>query len=509
MLGAASAAPAQLPTDVPGLRDVLAQPGPDARVQREAAIEALLCRKEPAAHVVLQERIQAGPDGDDVALTILAQLRRKVANSADPVFGVAERERAVGRSYAPALIALFLDDVERDESRRNLRSEARECFAAMPSVERRRVVEDGLKADLPLPQRRAVLRLAGRSRDLGLAPKLAECLEVADLAEVARESLVRLTFCDTLVNKRAFDVWWAQAGKLSYLQLAEDAARGARDASTEAQRRADKRSTELLAELIEALAAREDVAWAKLAERTFADDPPGSLRVCLERLRDVLAGSRRHGGLAADRLALLQRVQKLLGTGAPGVELRAVVLELSAYLVAPGDEKQGEEVLALLREGLQHDSAAVRRAAVLGLGRFTQPEATQLLVAAAQRAREAREAVVLTAALVSLGAPGRIAPDVDAALAATWFGLLEGVLRDDAAPELQREAALAVLELRGASGSPLAQSFDVLAHTVRNQAQLPLIRERAAVMLVPLAAADEGRAGSYVELMVGLLSDPE
>lgn len=494
--------------DIDAQRQILAQPGPEARVEREAAIEALLSRPEPAAHEVLRDIVRRGPDADGVALTVLTQLRRKLANAHDPVFGNGDRERGVGRAYVPALATLFAGRDGETEALRALREEARLCVGALSAADRRRAFEPLFAAAEP-QARRGALMLAGCSRDLGLAPMLAAALDSPDTAADARDGLARLTFVDDFASKAQFEQWWAANHDCSYLVLAERAAQRARDVRSNSLHRAEARTTEVLAELVEALASRDNVAWARIAERSLADDPPGSMRVCLERLRDVLAKAPRYGGVAADRLALLQRLLTQLADRAPAPDTRAVLVEVCAYLVAPGEDKPAEDVATLLREALRHENVTVRRAAVLGFGRFPTVEATRLLVRAGLSARAAGEQGVLAAALASLSAAGRAAPDGDAETFPAWLELVDGVLRDDTIADTVREAALAMLEQKGAQGKLLRQSFTVLTAVAKNQAQAALVREKAAVLMLPYANADEADARTYVDTLIKLLTDPE
>ncbi|MEZ5965664.1 MAG: HEAT repeat domain-containing protein [Planctomycetota bacterium] len=498
----------QTPNDLDAQRQILAQPGPEARIEREAAIENLLSRHDPAAHEVLRDIVRRGPDADEVALTVLAQLRRKLANPHDPVFGNGERERGLGRGYLPALATLFARRESADDALRALREEARSCVAALSAADRRRAFEQMLSTADP-EQRRGAILLAGSSRDLGLAPMLAAGLDVPDTAADAREALASLTFVDAFASKQQFEQWWEANHDGSYLLLAEQAAQRARVARGNALRRAEARTTEVLVELVEALAQRDAIAWSRIGERILADDPPGSARPCLERLRDVLAKTPRHGGVAADRLALLQKLQLHLAEGAPPPELRAVLIETCAYLVAPAEDRPAEEVLALLRDALQHERAVVRRAAVLGLGRFPAPEVTRLLVGAGAQARTAGEASVLTAALGSLAAAGRAAPSGDAETFAAWLDLVDGVLRDESVPETTREAALAVLEQKDPQGKLVPKCFQVLTAVASNRAQAPLVREKATVLMMPHAAADRDAANAYIDTLIKLLVDPE
>jgi hypothetical protein len=498
----------QTPPGLEGLRRALQQPGPEARLAREAAIEALLSRKDPAAHALLQAVVRGGADADGVAFTVLSQLRRKLVNPHDPVFANGERDRSVGGSYVPALAAVFAAGPESSQAERDLREEARQCLSALSPADRRRAIESLLETD-DLELRRGALLLAGDSRDLGLAPLLAGWLDVAEAADTAREALSRLTFVEAFASRQQFEEWWTANRERSYLLLAEEAARRVRDIRTAALRRAEQRTTEAVAELVEALATRDDIAWGRIADRVMADEPAGSMRVCLERLRDVLAKAPRHGGAAADRLAFLQKLLRQLQAGGAGPDGRAVLLEVCAYLVAPGEEKPAEELLALLRDSLQQESAAMRRAAALGLGRFPSPAATKLLVEAAGRARAAGETSVLGAALAALAAPGRCAPDAEPDTLAAWLALVDGILRDEAAPEPVREAALSVLEQKGAQGKLLPQAFATLIAVAQNAGQVPFIRERAAVLLLPHATADAGHAATYVATALDLLDDPE
>lgn len=498
----------QAAPDLDTLRQVLTQPGPDARIEREAAVETLLSRTDTASHDVLREVVRRGPDADGLALTVLSQLRRKLANPHDAVFGNGEREKGVGRGYVPALAALFSAPALGNEAATKLREEARQCVAALSAVDRRRAFETLLTNSEP-ELRRGAMMLVGCSRDLGLAPMLAAALDAPDSAAAARDALARLTFVDSFASKEQFDQWWADHDNSSYLVLAEQAAQRARDGRGVALRRAEARSMEILVELVDALAARDNVAWARIAERALADDPPGSMRLCLERLRDVLARAPRHGGVAADRLALLARLQAHLGEATLLPELHAVLLEVCAYLVAPGEDKQAEEVGNLLRQGLAHEAATVRRAAALGYARFVTVDATRLLVQAGVRARAAGEQAVLGAVFASLAAPARSAPHDDPDTFAAWLALVDGVLRDDTAPESVREAALAVLTQKGPHGKHLDQVFKVLIGVTLNRAQTPLARERASVLLLPHAAAAPVAARTYVDTLIELLTDPE
>jgi len=499
---------AQTSSDLEAQRRVLAQPGPEARLEREAVIEALLSRPDPAAHELLRDIVRVGPDADDVVLTVLAQLRRKLGNPHDPVFGANGHERGLARGYVPALAALFAPRQPADDKTRAVREEARLCVVALSAADRRRAFEELLPTSDP-ELRRGAMMLAGSSRDLGLAPLLAKGLEAPDTAADAREALARLTFVDAFAGKQQFDQWWADHRQSSYLLLAEEAAQRARDNRTSALRRAESRITEVLAALVEALARQENPAWAAIAERTLADDPPGSMRVCLERLRDVLGKAPRLGGTQADRLALLQRLLGRLGEGSHVPEIRAVMLEVCAYLVAPGEDRPADDVAVLLREGLRHESAIVRRAAVLGLARYPSAEATRLLVRAGLAAAASGEQAVLTATLGSLAAQGRVMPDGDSETLTAWLGLIDGVLRDATLPEVVREAALGVLEAKGAKGKPMPQVFTVLTSVAKDRTQAPLVREKATVMMQAHAADDSTAAVTYVDTLIGLLTDPE
>ncbi len=504
----ASVARGQPLPDIDGLRQTLRQPGPEARLAREAAIEALLTRKDPAAHAVLQEFVRQGPGADGVALDILSQLRRKLSNSQDPVFGHAERDKAVGRSYVPALAALFVSVDDASTDAQQLREEARQCVAALSPADRRRALELLLQTD-DLALRRGALLLAGDSRDLGLAPLVATWLEVAEASDTAREAMAHLTFVEAFTSKAQFEEWWEANRERSYLLLAEEAAHRTRAARSAALRRVEQRTTEVLVELVEALAARDDVAWARIAERALADEPAGSMRVCLERLRDVLARGPRSGGVAADRVAFLHKLLRQMSDGSPAVEMRAVLVEVSAYMVVQGDEKS-DEVATLLRDGLEHASPLVRRAAALGYARFPSNVATQLLVRAGRQARANGDLMVLSAVLAALSAPDRAAPpDTDAVTFPAWLELVDGVLRDDAMPEPVRDAALSVLEHKGAQGKLLGQVFAALVAVTKNRNQVPFIRERAALMLQPHAVADVGAATTCLTTLLSLLDDPE
>lgn len=489
--------------EIERLRTDLMQPGPEARLGREGAIEALLTRKDPQAHAVLHEMLGRGADPDDVSRAILIQIRRKLANPADPVFGNADRERAIPRSYLPAFARFF--DPARAEAGAALLEDVRECLMALSPLDRRRGFEDLLKHEDPAA-RIAALLAAARCRDLGLAPVIAAALDSPDTAPTAREGLRLLTFADAFATRAAFDEWWAQNSNRTYVQLAEDAARRARDAQSAAQQRADQRVGELIADLVEAWATREDVPWNKIAERVLADDPRGSQVTCLKRLREVLARQARLGGNAADRQAFWQRLQAI-AKAATEPDRRALLLEVTAYLVLPSDDKVRSEMVADLVAALRSDSAVVRRAALLGLARFPTASTVAEIVDVASRARQAGDQAVLAAGLAALGGTDWRAP-ADPTLA-PWLALLRDVLRDPKLSEQMHEAALGVLEKRGADDRLLPQAFDLAADLVSDRTQPPVVRERAMLMLVPYSQLDETQADRYVQAMVAHLADPE
>ncbi len=491
------------PGEIERLRSELMQPGPEARLGREAAIEALLTRKDPPAHAVLHEMLGRGTDPDDVSRSILIQLRRKLANPADPVFGNADRERAIPRSYLPAFARFF--DPKRADATAALHEDVRECLMALSPLDRRRGFEDLLKSD-ESGLRVASLLAAARCRDLGLAPVIAAALELPDVASTASDALRLLTFSEGLSTKATFDEWWAQNSNRTYVQLAEDAARRARDAQAAAQQRADLRLGDTMADLVEAWVTREDVPWAKVADRVLADDPRGSQVACLKRLRDVLARQARVGGGAADRQAFLQRLQSL-AKSATGPDRQALLLEVTAYLVLPTDDKLRADMVADLVAALHSDSAVVRRAALQGLARFPTASTIDEIVDVGTHARAAGDQAVLAAALATLGSPDWRAPGEPTLL--PWLALLRDVLRDPNLSEQMHEAALSVLEKRTVDDRPLPEAFDFAVELVGDRKQPPVVRERAMLMLVPYSLAAEGQADRYVRTMLAHLADPE
>jgi hypothetical protein len=507
-LAAPASAQTSQPDELDKLREALRQPGPEARLLRESAIDALFSRREPAAHAVLQEALLGGVGADEVAGTILTQLRRRFANPADPVFGAADKDRALRRSYVAALVSLF-DEGRDATAMAGLREEVRQCLASGLQPLDRQTEFTAILGGADPSLKPAALAAAGECRDLGLAPLIAEHLDDAILGRHARRALTMLTFENQpFASRAAFDAWWAVHKDATYLQLAERAARGAAAALRKAEQKADERVIALSADLVAAWAAADAVPWKELGDVALSDEPPGKRLTCLERLRAVLAQRDRVAGAGPERLAFSGRLERLSEPGAP-IAVQAVVLEVAAYVAALEEGQAAGAIADKLRAGLAHEDPRMKRAALAGMTRHASPENLAAAVAAGKRALAADDVGVVAAAVTTLGAASWPAPRASDPGRAEWLDFLVAVVEAEKVAEDAREAALLALGKRDADGKVLGEAFSPLLAMVADAKLAPLLRERAMVLLAGSAGSDPARASAFVDAMLSRLEDPE
>lgn len=522
LLGAATPAQADRPLVVqaegkPGdeldrLREDLFQPGPEARQRREVAIERLLGNERPEAHLVLQQALRRGDDADQVSRTILRDLARKFANPQDPVFGVVGRNAdqlksrgAIVRSYLP-ILAKWLGEAAapREGAPREAFAQVRACLLAMPLRERLEGFQQ-LLADGDAEVRRSAVHAAAECRDPGLARLVAEFLEDPLLGSDARRAIERITFARDLRTKKDFEAWAdAQQGR-TYVDLAEDAARGALDTLDEVRRSADERLAAAVGVLLETLVAREPVDWKLVRQWLLNGNPPAVLRAGARRLHAALDREPRFSGVAADRLALLDEVLRRI-EGDPGGDLHPLFLELAALLVAPGEAEPREKVQQRLRAGLESKVVPVQRAAIAGLARFPSPQHRTLVVRAARAAMAERRLEVVGAALATLAARDFPAPEPNDPDLEPWCELLRMAVREAGIEARQRSLALQVLVQRDVHGQVAPRAVDLLFELAADAQIESVVREQALVRLSALSA-ERGPGERYAQLLAGLLAD--
>lgn len=497
------------------LREKLSQPGPGAAQKaRQDAVNELLSMKNHAAHAVLVEalRRREGPAG--LREFVLARLAERLANSLDPVFGAknpdVEARAKLLAVYLPVLARLALGDAAiagEGAPAATLQRGARECLLAMPGLVRLRAFSRVLRGD-GADGKEVLVRAAGTCRDLGLVPLLGEYLEHPALGDHARTALQRLTLHPGGFSSKAeLQAWLEKHRDESYQDLLEAAAWRAQE--REARLRADRDESvrRLMLELIESWVDREPVRWKKIQSIVTADDPPGILEASLERLRDLLVRRESPGGEGAERLAFWKQLNERLAR-ARG-RTRALLLEVSAYLVAPGDAEERQAVHEALLAALEDRDPDVRLAAVRGLARFPGSASMTAVLRAAQAARAKRERTFLAAAMETLQAKDWTAPGPEDPVLAIWTRVLRDVLTDAELDRSLRQSVLRVLDRRDAAGKRVGEALDLLLAFVGDPSQTAVLRDAALEQLANYTDADVSRADRYVDQLAARLADPD
>lgn len=494
--------------EVEKLKAELRLAGPEARLKRESAVSALLGMKAPAAHLALQEVLQASEDPDDVIPAILAQLLPRLKNERDPVFEVDKEAGAkVRTSYLRPLILLAGSRHPRPPVVTERALEAlREAYASWDRLPVFRALLSGPDGQ----DRLAAVRAAGRCRDLSVARELGGHLEDGDpdVRAAVAESLRQLTFRQlAFVNKTELDTWFEQVGSKSFLDLAVQRAVDGERELAEVRQRSRAALEQLVLELIGSYVRHPEIQWKKIQEHVLGDE--GFTWVCLDGLRGLLAGTETLAGSAPDRLAFFAQLEQRLSAD-PELDAgqRALLLEVCAYLVSPG-EAQSATIVERLVEGLSSSHARVRLAAVSGLRRHPSESNRRQVVEAARAALATEAYDMLRVALGTLHARDWTAPlpDLGASRGRTeWVALLNDVIRRHQLPLDVREEALRVLDLLDASQERVAEGFDILVTLVRDHAQDAKFRERALIQLQEYVT-DAASGERYVALLEECLAD--
>lgn len=504
--------------ELEALRRALAQPGGgEARREREAAVDALLRRREPEAHELLAAVVEAGEDADRTASYVLRSLDRIVSQPVGTVFAEPESRAAVLRIHVPAIVRLFADEAA-SPTQRNvapLRPLGRRVLARLTFLDRRDRFQELMAAGDP-ELARATLRAAGASRDIALVEWIAQRLDDPDLAPAAREALRTLTFIDRpFTDSASFEAWFADYRDLDYVDFVERAAGRAEELADGVRAEAEKQIVAQTVKLVAALARAAEPDWKAIAAEVL----PGPGRVgtdaCMGTLRDALAervesgtGPKGVGGVVQDRLALAREIRSRLQGLRDQPQAFALYLETFAYLAVRDDAEQRREVEQQLLAALGSDDPVVQRAAFRGLRRFPSITNRAKVVEAAIAAHGAGDAESLSEALACLRAPGWSAPAPADADRAGWIALVRSVLEDAQLDARLRERALDIAVLRDASDTHVQEMFDVLLAQVQAPERDVQLRKWALLRLVAFSR-DEALAARYVESAIELLADPD
>ncbi|MFO1052779.1 MAG: hypothetical protein U1F36_11245 [Planctomycetota bacterium] len=499
--------------DLENLRRALQQPGAGARSEREGAVDALLLRRDLLAHQVLARTLRDGDDPDGRGRFVLDNVARKLAQPADPVFGDERVRVLVLPAWIDAIALLFVegDNPPVPSSTPELRDLAMRCVRAL-SFKERRTELDRVAASRELTTVRAALRIAGRSRDLGLGAWLAERLTDPDLVVAARQALAELTFVEEpFVDKAAFDTWFFLNKSADYVQLAEDAARRANDAVRRVRDDLQGQFVTQTARLVAAMARAENPDWKSISAETLRTTPASLTVACLRALRDALgdrAVTSKLGGIVSDRQEFARALRELLARSDERPADYALVLETMAYLAVKDDATQRGLTEERLVAALQRPDAEIRRAALRGLRRFPSPANREAVLAAIDAALASGDVLTDVEALACISSASWSAPEPAAPERAHWVSTLGHVLETPGLDATLAERALQVAVMRDSAGNLVDELFPVLIAVAANAQRDGAARRLVAQRMVAFARDDE-RADRYFDLVVGMLDDSD
>lgn len=507
--------PAGVQDDLEALRRALLQPGEGARAEREGAIDQLLLRRDALAHGVLARSLHDGDDRDGRGRFLLDNLARRLVLAADPVFGDEKVRAAVLDPYFDAWLRPFAEGEQGlgDRSTPEFRAATLRCFRVLTFRERSQQLER-ISQGADFERVRAALLLAGRSRDLGLGPWIAERLDHRELAATARQALSDLTFVkESFADRAAFLDWQATHRGIDYVQLAEDAAREAAAAVRSVREETAAIVIERTTRLVAALARAEAPDWKAIQQELLRADPPALTIACAGALRDVLADrvslTPRPAGNGADRLELTRNVRELLVLREDRQDQYAVLLEVMAYLTVRDDAAQRaateEKLIAALGPRAQ---PVVRRAALRGLRRFPSIDNRGAVLRAIEAAVATSDAATVAAGLECLAAATWTAPDQKDADRPRWIETLGRVLTIPRIEATLAEAALQVAIVRDGTGALVADVYPLLLEIAGDVRRDATLRSLVVKRLVAFATDDE-RSDRWIDLSLRLLGDPD
>jgi hypothetical protein len=504
------AAPLSAQDPIEDARRALRQPGPEAKQEREQAVDALLLMADPAAHGVLAEIVRDGADEDGVAAFVLASLARRWQQRADPVFGVDDepRRRLLLRVHVPAVVRLAGADGPLQEA-------ALACLRALSGAERQALFRELLATEADDELVRRALTAASLCRDLGLASSIADLLEHPEFGKHAGDALATLVFApEPFRSRAAFESWREQNGQRTYVELAERAGRGVQAVVRERARAHAAALRAVRVRLIVSMLRAREVDWRGIQQELTGEDSVELMPLALAEMRRELGGRREFAGSSADRITLAQALEQRLANAANPAEeaqLIEVVAQLRAVASAAGGEENGNaELIAMLSVALERDEPVVQRAALRSLAIYPSARSRAAIVAAATRAleREPQRTEVATEALRALAAPGQTAPELRDADRVAWRELLRRVLEDASLPVQIKELASEVAVSKDRAGMRSADGFELLRGAVLDGTQSALFRKQAMIRWRAFTE-DPDRAAAYVATLCTCLDDED
>lgn len=503
--------------DLERLRAMLTQAGPDGRDARETAVERLLGMTDPAAHRVLQERLRQNDDSDAVRETILRALQGAIVGGPSTCFGGASDQvrRQILTGYLSALAPLWKEpgSAVGDAVDQPVRAAARSCLQRVPVREldaAARVLLGAAEVEL----RVLVLRCLADMQQVLLSQTLADYLEAPEepVRAQARRSLQLLTCHDEeFQTKVQFAAWYERNGSARYVDLAERAARLGPRPMDRVREELARLRVDAARDFVRALTVRTPgIDWATVQGRTLVDDP-AVLDACLDQLQQSLANGLPPDDQAGPRQAFCRALLARFRQVSPDqTRLRALLLEVSAYLTRAEETELANELATQLQAQVDATSVEVRLAALRGLRRFPSVEArTRLVRLAAQllaAGEPSREQLLTTmATLSSRAVPRWYAPAESDGDKGEWLALVKGACRTE--NNLVRTAGLTLAQMLDGRDQRVPEVFDVLLDLARDASQDPKFRSTCLIHLQGWRS-QQGAADGWVRAMHDLLRDP-
>lgn len=504
--------------DLERLRTMLASSGPDGRDARDTAIARLVAMPDVDAHRVLQERLLVADDVDGVRESILKALGANLLGSPSAIFGGAGDvvRRQIHAGYVATLAMLWTEPGHAiDDAIDNpVRAAARTFLQRVPAQE----LDSAARAVLGTADaevRGCVLRCLADMQQVVLAQTMADWLEDPEepVRRQARRSLQLLTCHDEEFQTKAqFAVWFERNRSARYVDLVERAARLGPRPLERLREELAKLRVDAARDVVRALTARSPgIDWTSVQARTLVDEP-SVLDACLDQLQRSLGSGIPAEDQAAARQvfcrALLQRFAQVAPDQA---RRRALLLEVSAYLVRTDELELAAEVTTQLLGQLEARSADVQLAALRGLRRFPSVEVRTRLVRFAQTRLaslpDSRETALTTlATLASRSAPRWAAPGESDLDKAEWLALVAAACRVQGDNDI-RSAGLNLAQTLDAKDARVPQAFGVLLELAKDATQDPKFRSTCMIQLQGWRGQSQA-AEDWVRAMHDLLRDP-
>jgi len=516
----------QDPEDLARLRAELSRPGPEAQDVRFSAAQELLSRRDPRAHAVLHERLLRDEDPDGVRQLILERLEGRLRDDRDKVFGLAadtelEARLALHASYSRPLAHIMAQPVSAgDTAPRTL---ARACYLRLDAQAR----YTGIEAMLADPALRGLGISAARDSRLPRVGKLLAGVLADEVhGDAARRALGGLTFhAESFVDEAAFDAWYAANQGLTYTDLAERAAREAEAAIATQRAEHHRELRDARAQLATALCSAVEIRWDGLARLCGPDVPPEQVDACLGAIAPLLATRLHEGNGTRERRAFHRDLVQRLDNPVASERQRALLLEVSAYLLRPVDPAEKELRQGMserLRRAMSTGSHELRLAALRGVRRFysaenrtavldlVRNELASLKTGAepAATVAEPKMALLTTAfATLETTTPRWYAPTEDSTELQALREALDQVIANPAFGDLRRQV-IALARQRDEQGRRLMTLFRCLENHAREVEREPELR-RLAFIYAQDYMGEVAVTDDYVKLALHLLADPE